>query len=76
MGFLKAILREGFGLFVDDGSFALAIVAWIGLMKTLLPRIAFVNRWQGIILFAGLALILVESATRFSGRRGMRNTVK
>ncbi len=64
MKWAGAILGEVFGLFVDDGSFALAIVAWLALAGLGLPRLGVAAGWDGLILFAGLALILVASATR------------
>jgi hypothetical protein len=66
MGWIRTLFREGYGLFVDDGSLAFAVIAWIGFVKILLFRIPFLNHWQGIIMFAGLASILVESTIRFS----------
>ncbi len=68
MRWLKAIVAELFGLFVDDGAFALAIIVWLGAVRLVLPRLNVPTAWGGIILFAGLALILVESATRRSRR--------
>jgi len=67
MRWLKAIVAELFGLFVD-GAFALAIIVWLGAVRLVLPRLNVPTAWGGIILFAGLALILVESATRRSRR--------
>ena len=64
MAWLREIFRELFGLFVDDGSFAIAILAWIGLLWLLLPRLNISAGWNGIILFAGLGLILIESVLR------------
>lgn len=65
MQWLRAIFREVVGLFVDDGSFALAIVVWLAISWLVLSRMALVDaRWDGPILFGGLALILVESAMR------------
>ncbi|HEY2131389.1 MAG TPA: hypothetical protein VGH36_00190 [Acetobacteraceae bacterium] len=69
MSWLKTISSEIFGLFVDDGSFALAILVWLALVWLVLPRLALPAAWGGIILFAGLALILLESAMR-RARRG------
>jgi hypothetical protein len=66
MEWVKTIFKEGYGLFVDDGSFAFAILAWVGLVTIFLSRIPFVHHWQGIVLFIGLASILVTSAARFS----------
>lgn len=68
MGWIRTVLREGLGLFVDDGSFAVAILAWLLLVWLVLPRLGVEAVWTGIILFAGLALILVESATRRARR--------
>ena len=64
MSWLKTIWSEFFGLFVDDASFALAIVAWLLLTGLVLPHLPLAPLWKGPILFAGLAAILVESATR------------
>jgi hypothetical protein len=69
MGLIRTVVREVLGLFVDDVSFALIIIFWIGLAKIFLSRTAFANRWHGMILFLGLALILIESSLRFSRKR-------
>jgi membrane protein implicated in regulation of membrane protease activity len=68
MRWLRSIAREVLGLFVDDGSFAIAILAWVILAVVGLPRFAPVARWAGPALFAGLALILIESVLRFLRR--------
>jgi hypothetical protein len=60
------LLREGFGLFVDDGSVAVSILCWLGVVGFLLPHTGWLPRWQGVILFAGLGLILLETALRGS----------
>ena len=70
MKWVSAVLREVFGLFVDDGSFAGAILVWLLLVGLGLPRLEVATGWQGLILFAGLALILVVSA----GRRARRHS--
>ncbi len=61
---LKAIWSEFIGLFVDDGSLAFAILAWLIVAGLLLPRLPLPPALPPVILFAGLALILVESAWR------------
>ncbi|MFP5265881.1 MAG: hypothetical protein ACLGQU_00825 [Acidobacteriota bacterium] len=66
MRWIKTICKEGYGLFVDDGGFASAILAWVALVKLVLSRIPLLRPWQGIVLFVGLAAILVASAVRFS----------
>ena len=69
MHWLKTILAEFFGLFVDDGSFALAIIIWLGVIWLGLPRLNLPAVWNGVVLFAGLATILVESALRRASRK-------
>jgi len=69
MKWLKNILREIFGLFVDDGSFALAILLWLAVVRWTAPRLNIPSGITGFILFAGLALILAESAIRYSRRK-------
>lgn len=72
MNGLRTIFREIFGLFVDDGSFALLILVWLGLTALLLPHPGWVPswmpKWKGPILFAGLAAILMGSAIRYARR--------
>jgi hypothetical protein len=69
MRWYRSIAREVVGLFVDDGSFALAILVWLALVVVVLPRVAAGAHWAGLALLAGLAVILIESVLRFSRRR-------
>jgi membrane protein implicated in regulation of membrane protease activity len=69
MRWIRSVAREVLGLFVDDGSFALAILVWLAVAIGVLPRIAAGSAWTGPIFFAGLALILIQSAWRFSRQR-------
>jgi hypothetical protein len=64
MRWLRAVIGEIFGLFVDEGGFALAIVAWIAVAWLALPRLDAASKWNGVILFVGLAVILVGSVLR------------
>jgi hypothetical protein len=71
MQWIKKIASEIFGLFVDVGSFAAAILLWLGIVwgvRTLLPQDTII-RWAGPLLFAGLALILLENVLRSARRR-------
>ncbi len=68
MRWLKTVCKEVYGLFVDDGGFASAILAWVALVKLVLPRIPLLRAWQGVVLFVGLVAILLASAVRFSRR--------
>ena len=71
MRWYRSIAREVVGLFVDDGSFAVAIVTWVVICVVALPRVAAGARWAGPALFAGLALILIVSVLRFA-RQGTK----
>jgi hypothetical protein len=64
MRWMKVIMAEMFGLFVDDGAFAVAIFIWLVLAGPLFPYIDVPPWTKGPILFAGLAAIFVESAAR------------
>jgi hypothetical protein len=44
MRWLKTILAEIFGLFVDDGRFAFTIIVWLGVIWLGLPRRDSVRR--------------------------------
>ncbi|MEO9079984.1 MAG: hypothetical protein ABI268_11830 [Rhodanobacter sp.] len=68
MRWLRSILAELWGLFVDDGRYALTIVTWLLLSWLVLPLMHVGGGWDEIILFAGLLLILLESALRSAGR--------
>ncbi len=61
---LRTIWSEFIGLFVDDGSLAAAALIWLGAAWLLLPRLPLPPAVPPILLFAGLAAILLESALR------------
>ena len=69
MRWLKKIAREILGLFVDDGSFAIAILVWLGMVAFALAHVVAHANWLGSALFSGLAFILIESVLRFARRR-------
>ena len=68
MAWIRTIFAELLGLFVDDARFALSILLWIALAWLLLPYLPVPMGARGPILFAGLAVILLESAVRRAGR--------
>jgi hypothetical protein len=68
MSWMKAIILEIYGLFVDDGSFALAIVVWLAIVGLALPRLNIPASANALILFAGLLSILLESTLRRAGK--------
>ena len=61
---LRQIRDEAWGLFVDDGVFAGAIVVWVVVAAAALPRLGIASALQGLVLFLGLALILIGGALR------------
>jgi hypothetical protein len=65
---LRSIAREILGLFVDDGSFAIAILVWLGAVVFVLKHAVAHTEWLSIALFGGLTLILIESVLRFARR--------
>ena len=68
MRWLKTILSEGCGLFVDDGRYALRIVVWLALVWLALPQLHLGGGWNALILFVGLLAILLESVWRRARR--------
>jgi hypothetical protein len=69
MHWTRSIARELLGLFVDDGSFATAILIWAAVVVLVLARVTHHAAWTGPTLFTGLALILIESTLRYARRR-------
>jgi hypothetical protein len=64
MSILKAILMEMLGLFVDDGRFVVSVMAWV-LAGVICQRNHFIDsRIVAVLLFLGVALLLVENAGR------------
>lgn len=66
---LMKIFTELFGLFVENGSFALAILIWLGIVWLAAPHMAAASDASGTILFGGLVLILIENTIRSSRRK-------
>lgn len=69
MGWIKTIWAEFIGLFVDDGSLAVAVLVWLAVCWLLLPRLGLPSGWPPALLFIGLVLILAESAMRRARQR-------
>lgn len=64
MRWIKTVGSEIYGLFVDDGSFAVAIIIWVGCAWLVLPQFGLAMAANAGILFTGLILILLESVLR------------
>ena len=61
---IRSSAREIFGLFVDDGSFAIAILIWLAVALVVLPRLGVAGDVKGPVLVIGLLAIIAESALR------------
>ena len=64
MGWTKAGARELLGLFVDDGSDAVAILLWLAAMWLLARHLGLPSALAPVLLFGGLVVILLTSAWR------------
>ena len=67
MSWLNGTAAELISLFVDDGLFAFAIVAWLLVCGLVLPHLGLPSVLPPMILFGGLVLILGKSAVRRAG---------
>ena len=61
---LKAIATELFGLFVDSAALAIAIIIWLAAVGLALPRAGNFAAYTGVVLFLGLAAILLASVVQ------------
>ena len=61
---LLAAMREIAGLFVDDGSLALALIAWAVAAGSGLRHLPLPGAWGGPVLFLGCVAILAENLRR------------
>ncbi len=64
MSWISAVLIDIGALFVDDGRLAGAILGWLAVVGLLAAGIGADSRWTGLVLFVGLAVILLENTAR------------
>ena len=69
MTWIAGAARELIGLFVEDGSLALAVLVWVVVVVLVFPVLPIDRGWLAIAVFAGLAVILVENVLRAARRR-------
>ncbi len=69
MSMIVRVAKELLGLFVDDGSLALAILAWVAIFAALMTVVAVPPTLAGLVLFLGLIAILAENAVRRARKR-------
>ena len=71
MNFIRTVFSELLGLFVDDGSLALGILIWVGITAGLLHLDLCPPAFTGVLVFAGLAALLLENVLRRARRARM-----
>ena len=67
---VTAILRELFGLFVDDGSLAIHLLVWTGVAGGALALLTDGGAWQAPLMVAGYLAILIENVLRAARNGG------
>jgi hypothetical protein len=68
MKLVMTTARELFGLFVDDGSLAIALVLWIIVLDAARGLWPSLDPWGAVILFLGCIAILIENTLRAAKR--------
>ena len=64
MNAIRTIVAEFVGLFIEDRLFALAIAVWIGLSGAMAYYAFGSPALRGLVLFLGLAAVLVGGIVR------------
>ena len=70
MSTIVSVARELWGLFVEDASFTLGILASLAVAAFLLPAMQVPATWRGGALVTMLALVLVENVLRSAKAAG------
>lgn len=68
MNALTGAAMELWGLFVEDASFTVAIVACLVFARLVVPVFNVSAPWRGAVLFVLLAAALIENVWRTAGR--------
>jgi len=61
---IRGVIGELVGLFVEDKLFALAIAVWIAIAGAMAVYAIGSSELRGLVLFLGLALVLVGGIVR------------
>ncbi len=64
MKLIGIIAKDLFGLFVDDGSLAIAVLVCVGLVAALLKSGVASSALCGLLFIVGLAALLIENVWR------------
>jgi hypothetical protein len=73
MTVIKTILTELLGLFVDDGTLVVAVLAWVAGTALCLRGHLIDPRTGAVMLFLGIAALLAENIARSARTRGAAN---
>ena len=65
---LNTIMRELFGLFIDDGSLALALLGLLGVVALLVHETWIDPTQAAVLLVAGNIAVLMDNVVRSSAR--------
>lgn len=66
---MKTILKELWGLFVDDGNLALGLVIWVAVCAAALPVLPIADVAAAPVLFLGSLAILIVNVLRTARRK-------
>jgi len=72
MKLLRAAIAEVLGMFIDDGSLALALLVLIGAVTAAVSAGWLGALASGVVLLCGCALILVESVYRAARQKSAK----
>ena len=64
----KMIIKELFGLFVDDGSLAYAILGLLAVIALLMHGAIMDSSVGGIVFVVGVIIVLIENVARSAKR--------
>ena len=68
MNVILAALKEVYGLFVEDGSYAASILVWLLVVGLVFPYLPSLGYWRAPLLFGGALCLLVENVLRTARR--------
>ena len=68
MNSLNMIIKEIFGLFVDDGSLAYATLGLLGVIALLVHEAVVDSNLAGVVFVAGVIIVLIENVVRTAKR--------
>ncbi len=69
MNVILTALKEVYGLFVEDGSYAASILIWVLVAALVFPHLPALGLWRAPLLFAGMLFLLVENVLRTAKSR-------